>query len=242
MGTWSRCAPVVLGLLPALACNGGGQAAELGTTTGDTSTSDGMAPTTATPSDDTTTGQLEGTTGASTSGAQSSTGSPSDTFGPVPEMCGGDRPGPMEIGHGYEFFAPLDSGPAELIHGPQGGIHITLGIRCAGLEVSEFADVTLHGEIDGQVVADHVQGAILDCEEDLGDAGMAEAVWLSMIFEVGPEVVHDQVVDMELTLVDSLGHMVSAQASTLVIDPLQAEGTGTGSDSGGESSGSGSTG
>lgn len=238
----TRCAPVVLCLLPAFACNGEGEAVDLGTTTSDESGSSGTALTT-TLSDDTTTGQLEGTTAASTSGAQSSTGSPSDTVGPVPEMCGGDRPGPMEIGHGYEFFAPLDSGPAELIHGPQGGIHITLGLRCAGLEVSEFADVTLRGEIDGQVVADHVQGAILDCEEDLGEAGMAEAVWLSMIFEVGPEAVHDQVVDMELTLVDSLGHMVSAEASTLVIDPLQAEGTGTGgSDSGGESSGSGSTG
>lgn len=238
MGTWSRCAPVVLGLLPALACTGGGEAVDLGTTTSDESTSGDTAPTTATP-DDTTTGQLEGTTAASTSSAESSTGSPSGTFGPVPEVCGGDRPGPMEIGHGYEFFEPLDSGPAELIHGPQGGIHITLGIRCAGLEVSEFADVTLHGEIDGQVVADHVQGAILDCEEDLGDAGMAEAIWLSMIFEVGPEAVHDRVVDMELTLVDSLGHMVSAQASTLVLDPLQVEGTDTG---GSDSGGSGTTG
>ena len=243
MGKWSRCAPAVLGLLLAVACTGEGEAVDLGTTTSDASTTGGMTPTTATPDDTTTTGDVDGTTVASTSGPESSTGSPSGTFGPVPEMCGGDRPGPMEIGHGYEFFTPLDSGPAELIHGPQGGIHITLGIRCAGLEVSEFADVTLHGEIDGQVVADHVQGAILNCEEDLGDAGMAEAIWLSMIFEVGPEAVHEQVVDMDLTLVDSLGHMVSAQASTLVIDPLQVEGTGTGgSDTGGESGSSGSTG
>ena len=248
MGTCSRCAPAVLGLLPVLACTGGGEAVDLGTTTSDESTTGSVASSTTLPDDTTTTttttGVSEATGAPTTSGAESSSGSPSDTSGPVPEVCGGDRAGPMEIGHGYASFTPLDSGPAELIHGPQGGIHITLGIRCAGLEVSEFADVTLHGEIDGQVVADHVQGAILDCEEDLGDAGMAEAIWLSMIFEVGPDAVHEQIVDMELTLVDSLGQMVTAEASTMVIDPLQVEGTGTGgSESGGESgSESGTTG
>jgi len=245
MGKWSRCAPVVLGLLTTVACGGAGESVDLGTTTSDETTT-GTAPTTAVPEDTTTSGAVGTSTGTTSAAAETSTGAMGETFGPVPEMCGGDRPGPMEIGHGYAEYLPLDSGPAELIHGPQGGIHITLGLRCAGLEVSEFADVTLHGEIDGEVVADHVQGAILNCEEDLGEAGMAEAIWLSMIFDVGPEAVHEQVVDMELTLTDSLGHTVSATASTMVIDLLQVEGTGTGtesgSDTGGESSGSGTTG
>ena len=231
----------MLGLSFALACGSGGETADLGTSTADDTTT--STATTVPASEDSTstdTGSPTTTTDASTSSAETSTGDPSGTFGPVPEVCGGDRPGPMEIGHGYKTFTPLGSGPAEVIHGPQGGIHITLGIRCAGLEVSEFADVTLHGEIDGEVVADHVQGAILNCREELGDSGMAEAIWLSMIFDVGPEEVHEQVVDMELTLTDSLGHTVSAEASTLVIDLDQVVGTdtGSGSDSGGSESGS----
>lgn len=215
-------------------CASSGGSADLGDVTG----ADDAGPATSTGSTtatgDTTFGN--GTSGGSSnsSGGADGTSDGGTTVGAVdssggPVICGGDRPGPLELGHGYKSFRPLREGPAELIHGPQGGVHITLGVRCPGLDVSQFGDVQLVGTVNGQVVADHPQGAVLKCNEALD---VAEGIWLSMIFEVGPEALHGQMIDLEVTLTDDVGHTVSAQGQTSIYDP-ELGGT---SDSGGSGS------
>ena len=211
--------------------------AGLGTTTGEAST-DTTAVSTATP---TTGGADSSTTAATDTGATDTTGGAEagSTFSgetaSVPEICNADGEPALEIGHGYEEFLPLDSGPARLIHGPQGGIHITIGLRSAGLDVAEFGDVHMYGESEGEVVADHPQGAVLECLDDLG---VAEAIWLSMVLTAEPADVHGKIIDMEVSILDGVGTMISAQASTMIWDE---EAGGSGSDSGSDS-GSGSDG
>lgn len=223
------CAPstvTIVALSLVVACGGSEAAAELGPGTAAPST-----PTSAS------SGGLGGTS-TSTSVApvsSSSTTHSADSTG-QPVICGGGEVGALTIGHGLGEFIPLADQPAELLHGPQGGVHITLGIRCIGLEVSRFGDVWLHGEIAGRIVADHPQGAVLTCDED---TGVAEGLWLSMVFEVGPEVVHGQRLDMEITVTDDVGTTVTAQAQTLVLDPeLTGSSGSSGSGTGASSTGS----
>lgn len=225
------CGIVLAGAL--LGCSGSGAKAELGDVTGDggdTSTGSPVGPSSGAMADSTS-GAASTTSTASSDGG---TVSPGDTTG-GPLICGRVGSGPLEIGHGVKAFTTLAEAPAQLFHGPQGGVHITLGIRCPGLDVSQFADVQMRGTIDGTVVADHPQGAVLMCDDELG---VAEGIWLNMIFEVGPEAVHDQIIDLDLTVTDDVGRQVSAQAQTLILDPRLMGGSS--SDSG--SSGTGPTG
>lgn len=222
-----RLSLLLFGVATIVGCGGSGASAELGGSTADSDGTTGVASTGttavltsgATPDDD--------ETGVSTSAADTTGG---------PQVCGVVSEAVLEIGHGSMQFTPLADMPAELLHGPQGGVHITLGIRCPGLDVSEFGDMHLHGEVNGQVVADHPQGVVLKCNERLG---VAEGIWLSMVFDVGPELLHEQVIDLDITITDDLGRTASAQAQTLIIDPEYSatgsgSGTGTGSGTGGE--------
>jgi len=149
----------------------------------------------------------------------------------VPEICGAGL-GPLEIGHGIEVFTALDTQPAELLHGRQGGVHITLGLRTPGLDVSQFGDVELYGVVDGQVVADQTIGAVLQCNERLG---VTEAIWLAMVLDACPEDLDGRMIDIEVTLNDDFGNAVSAEASTLIVDPTLSDTTGSDSGSGSDS-------
>ena len=191
-----------LGLVVTAAC-GGPPTVGLGTGTTDPGT-DPVA---------TTSGATDGSTGAASTDVGSSS---EETATGGPQICGEGGTPALEIGHGFVEFRPLRSGPAELTHGPQGGSHIMLGLRSPGIDVSQFAHVHLHGEIGGREVADHVQGAVLSCNDDLH---VAEAIWVSLIFDPGIEGLHEQIVAMEITLTDSAGTTISAQAEVALVDP-----------------------
>lgn len=48
--------------------------------------------------------------------------------------CGAEEPSFFEVGTGESTFEPLDEGATvPLIHGPQGGYHVWLGVRHRGL-------------------------------------------------------------------------------------------------------------
>lgn len=166
------------------------------------------------------TGSGPGGSSGSSSPDDSSGGADRGTFGmpPEPMPCPpGVEPGELEIGHGNGEFVPLDTGPAMLVHGRQGGFHIVLGVRAPGLDTIAAGTANLRGTIDGVVLADHPFVANLTCgDESVG----AQALWINLILESTPAELHEKTVDIEVEIVDTAGASVSATASVMIVDPL----------------------
>lgn len=189
-----------------------------------------------TDSADTTGATTEETEGSGEGGSTAAAGSSGAATTGNSMLCG-DGPPQLVIGHGADGYAPLDSGPAELFYGPQGGVHIFLGLRSPGLDVSRLGELRMRAFLDGRLVADQPEGAILVCPPGLG---AAQATSLILIFNVGPEVLHEATVEVEAELTDAAGTMLEATAPVTIFDPMHGEtGDSTGGDStGGDSGGS----
>lgn len=78
-------------------------------------------------------------------------GGPADPCAP----CAGRRCEPtLEIGLGLERFEPLpEGGEFPLIHGPQGGYHLEIGLRATHLDGSSLVTARLEGTVDGVSLA-----------------------------------------------------------------------------------------
>jgi hypothetical protein len=59
----------------------------------------------------------------------------------------------LEIGQGETAFAPLEPGSTlELIHGPQGGVHVLVALHAEHIDASEELTAVLYGYLDGEPV------------------------------------------------------------------------------------------
>lgn len=189
----------------------GGPATTMTTAPEDSSSSDG--------------GSTAGTTASETEGATTRT-----TFVDDPMPCVPDGEPQLLFGHGVKEFSPLEEGPAQLWHGPQGGFHITIGIRSPGIDTANFGTVHFHAEVEGEVVADEPSVVVFNCYED---EGYAEAIWVNVVMESTPEELHGRLAEVDVELEDYAGTMVSGYFEVMIFDPLLEEGTGSGSGSGG---------
>jgi len=183
--------------------------------------SSGEEPTTASPttttSPDPTVGPPGDSTTSATSDPTAATVSTVDT-GPLVDMCSpdGSSEPTFEVGHGSDGFAPFSDGPAELVYGDQGGIHIELGMRAQYLDVSGPFLSEVRGYIDGMNVATGQQGTFFKCRPD---QTALEREGIRLIFELNPDQVHGQTVMVEAMYQDTRGVTVMASDSVLVLDP-----------------------
>jgi hypothetical protein len=138
---------------------------------------------------------------------------------PRPELCppGVDTP-TLEIGHGHGDFLPIESGPAVLVMGEQGGFHITLGLRVSGFDLADWGSAHLHAELDGQVVSDHDAVVPFTCLDEL-EPPLAQALWINVIFDVGPDELLGQTIEVTVDAADYTGVSVS-ETLTLPIDDV----------------------
>ena len=65
-----------------------------------------------------------------------------------PPACFPDRAPALEIGDGEVGFVPATE--VELVHGPQGGEHITLGLKLTGFEATAPLSASVEGRVDGE--------------------------------------------------------------------------------------------
>ncbi len=128
----------------------------------------------------------------------------------------GPEPGVI-IGHGAGTFMPIDSGPAELVHGPQGGVHILVGIRAWQLDASDVAIARMTGTIDGELLGASSPYADLVCT---GDGTAQQALALPLIWDVNGDALHMRTATITLELTDIAGTVVSTSADAIIIDPL----------------------
>lgn len=135
-----------------------------------------------------------------------------------PDPC---EPGPdpsFEIGTGELRYVPLSEveQQLELIHGPQGGYHVLIGIQASGIDASDELAVDLSGTIGGEPIAAGAPWADLRCNTQVG----ALQGWgYFLIYDAEPEDLDGQDTHITATLTDVAGTVLTAEADAVIFDP-----------------------
>lgn len=138
-------------------------------------------------------------------------------LGACSRPCG--RTGDPEIwlGTGERSWEDLpDDGRLELIHGPQGGYHVLVSLRAAGLAADGVLVAEMTGTIDGEVIGSGSPWLQLEC---LDDGSARESLGLFLIYDAQPEDLHDQPSQVSVSVEDLAGRLVSAEMDILIWDP-----------------------
>jgi hypothetical protein len=139
------------------------------------------------------------------------TGDPNDPCRP------GGQPS-LTIGQGETAFLPLDDGGTlELIHGPQGGVHVLVALHAEHIDASEELTAVLRGYIGGEPLGASFPYLNMRCNQVEG--GLQS--WnLFLIWDATPEQLHLQPVHIEAEITDASGVVVSSCKDAIIHDPL----------------------
>lgn len=145
-------------------------------------------------------------------------GSTEDTDEPPVDHCGLDGAPALAIGHGGGAFSAFDDGPAQLVYGDQGGVHIDVALRAEHLDLSGIFISDIRATLDGAAVAVGNGGGGFACDADtlylLRDG-------IRLIFELAPASIHEQTFAVTAELTDSADLVTMAYGEVLVVDPMQ---------------------
>ena len=84
-------------------------------------------------------------------------------------LCEPGRDPTLEIGLGVGAFTPVaDGDPMPLIHGPQGGWHLEIGLLATHIDAGDLITGSLEGTIDGERVAISAPWLDMRCDEEAG--------------------------------------------------------------------------
>lgn len=128
----------------------------------------------------------------------------------------------LELGDGRDKYTDVEDGAeVDLVHGPQGGTHLELGVAGAHLPGRRqigvtWADAVVTGTVDGTAVAESTLYLGFRC--DRADERMES--WnniLVLFFDVDP--VHDVDMVVDATVMDDGDAVVSATRTFHVLDP-----------------------
>jgi hypothetical protein len=124
----------------------------------------------------------------------------------------------LEIGQGETAFAPLEPfGTLELIHGPQGGVHVLVALHAEHIDASEELTAVLHGYLGGEPVGASFPYVNMRC--NAAEGGLQS--WnILLIWDATPEQLHLQPVHIDAELTDASGTVVSACKDAIIHDPL----------------------
>jgi len=130
---------------------------------------------------------------------------------------GGGEP-KLEIGHGETAYLPLEPGGSlELIHGPQGGVHVLVALQAAYIDASDEVVASFRGYIDGEQLGASFPFLNMRCNEAEGGVQSWNTF---LIWDAQPEDLHLQTVHIEVELTDASGLVLNASKEAVLHDPL----------------------
>ncbi|MEQ1502426.1 MAG: hypothetical protein ABMB14_09350 [Myxococcota bacterium] len=137
----------------------------------------------------------------------------------APSPSKGDGP-TLEIGLGVGGFTPIGDGTFPLVHGPQGGFHLEIGLLATGLDTGDPAGgdlVTgaLSGVIDGQTYAETAPWLEFVCDEA---AGGLVSYGTRLIYDATPEFLDGKVTEVHASVSDLRGVEVAVDATFTIRD------------------------
>lgn len=138
---------------------------------------------------------------------------------PDPEdpCLGGGEPS-LEIGQGDTAFARCEADPTlELVHGPQGGVHVVVALHAVNIDASEELEGVLRGYVDGVQLGASFPYLNMRCN---GAEGGLQSWNILLIWDAEPEQLHLQTIHIEAEITDASGTLVSASKDAIIHDPL----------------------
>jgi len=126
----------------------------------------------------------------------------------------GDLPPQVTIGTGAVRYEPFGD-TVELVHGPQGGFHVLIGLLGQHLSADGLLGAHLSGTIGGVEAATADPWMSLSCTEDGQEFG-----GIFLIYDRQPEELDGQLTHITATLTDLDGTALEAQADVTIVDPL----------------------
>lgn len=135
------------------------------------------------------------------------------------EDCPLDAPASLEIGVGNASWVSIDDagGEATLVHGPQGGYHLELGLRAEGLDVSDLASAVVRGSVGGVELAASNTWVQFRCNPA---TQTADAWNVRLIYEAQPQDLDGRSTEVTATVLDVAGNGFEAAATLTIVDPL----------------------
>lgn len=137
------------------------------------------------------------------------------------------RPGAaprLEVGTGELLYSSLDPDKPEwdLVHGPQGGWHVLVGLDAAGFPLNEVVVAKMFGRVDGEVVAGNDSAWLsFECNED---TRTLQTVNTFLIFAPGEDhcSLHEQTLEVEVEAESAGGETIVATTTGEIVDPEAA--------------------
>jgi hypothetical protein len=134
------------------------------------------------------------------------------------DPCEVGAPPSLSIGTGEFSFEELDAidPELELVHGPQGGFHVVIGLSAQHLDASAKLVAEMTGTVNGLELARTSPYLTFRCN---GAAGAQQSWGSLLIFDAMPEDLDDQQVEVAVQLTDQSGQTVSASTAARICDP-----------------------
>jgi hypothetical protein len=134
--------------------------------------------------------------------------------GPEANGCEpGDDP-QLTIGLGVGGYSPIpDQGEFPLVHGPQGGYHLEIGLEATGIDASQLITGHMEGTIAGEQLAVNDPWLEFLCE-----GGVLHSWGTRLIYDSTPEILDGKVTLVEASVTDLQGTLVSTSATYTIRD------------------------
>ncbi|MEZ5397890.1 MAG: hypothetical protein R2724_34700 [Bryobacterales bacterium] len=125
----------------------------------------------------------------------------------------------LAIGDGTDGYAPIaDGGEVVLVHGPQGGFHVEVGLLATHLDVSTLVTGHLAATVDGEELARVDPWLDFQCGAD----GL-EAVGARLVYAGTPETLVGRRTRITARVVDLAGTVVEAEGTYGIVDGPAAQ-------------------
>jgi hypothetical protein len=120
----------------------------------------------------------------------------------------------LDIGLGLTGYeAAEDGSPFPLIHGPQGGFHLEIGLFATGIAADDLLSGEIHGYIDGDELASAFPRLDLRCVRT-----GRESYGTLLVYNSTPDFLDGKTTVIEASVTDSDGTVVTAEASFVIED------------------------
>lgn len=105
----------------------------------------------------------------------------------------------------------------ELFHGPQGGFHVVIALEAIFLELGDSRlSGHITGTIDGVILADTAPLLDFRCNPE---TDTLQSVGTLLIWDAQPEDLDGKTAQIEASVTDALGRVVTATAEATIFDP-----------------------
>ena len=115
----------------------------------------------------------------------------------------------------YEAL-PEQGASLEIIHGPQGGVHVLIGLAAAYADASDLWTAHLTGRIDGAVAAEAFPYLEARCN---GAAGELQTWGTFLVWELSPEALDGATAVIDAEVTDAAGTALTASLTASLFDP-----------------------